>query len=107
MAGGAGLPPAPQSQTMKLVKTVSSNGLYTLVVNETWCKGCRICVDLCPTHVLEMVEAPDRWEGAIVRVAQMDACNGCGICEVECPDFAISVYAPEKKKPVKAGETAK
>lgn len=92
---------------MKLVKTVSANGLYTLVVNETWCKGCRICVDLCPTHVLEMVEAPDRWEGAIVRVAQMDACNGCGICEAECPDFAISVYAPEKKKPGKPVETAK
>jgi 2-oxoglutarate ferredoxin oxidoreductase subunit delta len=87
---------------MKLVSSVSSDGRYTLVINETWCKGCRICAVLCPTQVLEMVDAPDRWEGAIVRVANMDACTGCGICEVECPDFAISVTAPEKKKPAKA-----
>jgi 2-oxoglutarate ferredoxin oxidoreductase subunit delta len=92
---------------MKLVKTVSTNGLYTLVINETWCKGCRICAELCPTHVLEMVDAPDRWEGMIVRVANMDACNGCAICEVECPDFAISVTAPEKKKAAPAKEAAR
>ena len=91
---------------MKLVKSVSSNGDYSLVVNETWCKGCRICVDLCPKKVLEMAEAPDRWEGSIVRVANMDACNGCNVCEVECPDFAITVYAPEKKKPGKSAEAA-
>jgi NAD-dependent dihydropyrimidine dehydrogenase PreA subunit len=51
-----------------------------------------------------MIEAPDRWEGSIVQVAAMDSCNGCGICEAECPDFAIVVYAPEKKKPAKSAE---
>jgi 2-oxoglutarate ferredoxin oxidoreductase subunit delta len=90
--------------TIKLVESVSTGGAYRLVVNETWCKGCRICVDLCPQNVLSMVEAHDRWEGAIVKVTNMDACNGCGICEVECPDFAITVYAPEKKKAGKAAE---
>jgi 2-oxoglutarate ferredoxin oxidoreductase subunit delta len=91
-------------QNMILVTSVSSNGSFKLVVNETWCKGCRVCVDLCPQDVLEMVEASDRWEGVIVKVTKMDACNGCGICEVECPDFAISVFAPEKKKSGKAAE---
>ncbi len=81
-----------------MVTTISTNGEYKLVVNEVWCKGCRICVDLCPQKVLDMVEAPERWEGTIVKVTNMDACNGCGICEVECPDFAISIYAPDKKK---------
>ena len=83
---------------VNIVTTVSSNGEYKLVVNEVWCKGCRICVDLCPQHVLEMVEAPQRWEGTVVKVTKMDACNGCGICEVECPDFAITAFAPDKKK---------
>jgi Pyruvate/2-oxoacid:ferredoxin oxidoreductase delta subunit len=86
---------------MNIVESVSANGAYKLVVNETWCKGCRICVDLCPTKTLSMVESPDRWEGAIVKVTAMEACNGCGICEVECPDFAITVFA-DKKKPAKA-----
>ena len=86
---------------MKVVESVSQSGIFKLVVNETWCKGCRICVDLCPTKTLEMIESPDRWEGSIVKVTNMEACNGCGICEVECPDFAISVFS-EKKKPAKS-----
>ncbi len=86
---------------MSIVESVSQNGLYKLVVNEHWCKGCRICVDLCPTKTLDMVASPDRWEGVIVKVVNMEACNGCGICEVECPDFAIAIFA-DKKKPVKA-----
>lgn len=90
---------------MNLVKSISSNSEYSLVVNETWCKGCRICVDLCPSHVLEMVEANDRWEGTVVKVKLMDSCNGCGICEIECPDFAITVFSPDKKKPTKPTET--
>lgn len=92
---------------MEVVKSVSSSGLYILEINETWCKGCRICVDLCPQKVLEMVEAPYRWEGTVVKVKNMDACNGCGICEVECPDFAIAVTAPEKKKAAKPTGSAK
>ena len=84
--------------TVHMVTTISTSGEYKLVVNEVWCKGCRICVDLCPSKVLDMVEAPERWEGTIVKVTNIDACNGCSICEVECPDFAISVFAPDKKK---------
>jgi 2-oxoglutarate ferredoxin oxidoreductase subunit delta len=91
---------------LKFVESVSTDSQFKLLVNETWCKGCRICVDLCPQHVLIMVEASDRWEGSIVKVEKMDACNGCGICEVECPDFAISVTAPEKKKSGKTAEAA-
>ncbi|MCC6477028.1 4Fe-4S binding protein [bacterium] len=88
---------------IKFVESESSNKLYRLVVNETWCKGCKICVDMCPTKTLAMVEAPDRWEGSIVKVVAMDACTGCGVCEAECPDFAIVVHAPEKKKAAAGG----
>ncbi len=88
---------------MSLVETVSANGQFKLLVHETWCKGCRICVDLCPTKTLAMVESPDRWEGSIVKVTNMEACNGCGICEAECPDFAISIFAEGKSKPAAGG----
>ena len=88
---------------MSLVETSSANAQFKLIVNETWCKGCRICVDLCPTDTLVMMESPDRWEGSIVKVANMEACNGCGICEVECPDFAISIFAAGKVKAAAGG----
>lgn len=88
---------------MSLVETTSANGQFKLLVNETWCKGCRICVDLCPTKTLVMVESPDRWEGSIVKVENIEVCNGCGICEVECPDFAISIFAANKLRPASGG----
>lgn len=82
---------------MSIVESTSANGMFRLVINEPWCKGCRICVDLCPTKTLSMEESPDRWEGVVAKVTDMEACNGCGICEAECPDFAITVFADKKK----------
>ena len=61
-------------------------------VIEDYCKGCEICVALCPTQVLEMKADPTRWVGAIVKVVRPEACTRCMLCEVHCPDFAIKVY---------------
>lgn len=54
-------------------------------VNENYCKGCGICVEFCPTNVLEL-------EGFVVKVVNADACIGCNQCELRCPDFAIQVH---------------
>ncbi len=61
-------------------------------VIEEFCKGCNICVDVCPTNVLEMKPDPTRWVGAVVVVARPEACTRCMLCEIHCPDFAIKVY---------------
>jgi 2-oxoglutarate ferredoxin oxidoreductase subunit delta len=53
-----------------------------------FCKGCEICVKLCPTKVLGM-------EMFTVKVVDIDKCTICMACELRCPDFAIFV---EKKK---------
>ena len=52
---------------------------------ERYCKGCSICVEFCPTKVLEM-------DGFVVKVANADACIACNQCELRCPDFAIKVH---------------
>ncbi|HKM39187.1 MAG TPA: 4Fe-4S binding protein [bacterium] len=54
-------------------------------INETWCKGCGICIAFCPTNVLEA------GEDGIVFAARPEACTRCGLCELRCPDYAISV----------------
>jgi len=51
---------------------------------ERYCKGCSICVEFCPTKVLEM-------DAFVVKVANADACIACMQCELRCPDFAIKV----------------
>ena len=52
-----------------------------------YCKGCEVCVKLCPTQVLGM-------EMFKVKVVDIDKCIICNACELRCPDFAIFV---EKK----------
>ena len=54
-----------------------------------YCKGCDICVKLCPMHVLEM-------ESFKVKVVDAEKCNACMYCEMRCPDFAISVEKKER-----------
>jgi NAD-dependent dihydropyrimidine dehydrogenase PreA subunit len=86
-----------------LVVTKSEKTGHAIAIDEALCKGCTICVEICPKDVLEMVDMIDRWEGATVRVRDIDACIACFICEHECPDFALLVYAAAKKpKPVEA-----
>jgi len=66
-------------------------------INEAWCKGCVICVELCPEDVLVM-------ETGKAKVAQLDLCTACGLCELRCPDFAIVVVDKGKAERAKQGE---
>lgn len=62
-----------------------------IAVNEDWCKGCHICVQVCPHHVLE-VDAEAYLRGFHpVRVARPEDCTVCRQCELLCPDLAIAV----------------
>jgi 2-oxoglutarate ferredoxin oxidoreductase subunit delta len=58
--------------------------LPDIIIHEKMCKSCSICVDFCPTNVLEI-------KGACVHVRDLDACTRCQLCELRCPDFAIQV----------------
>lgn len=57
--------------------------LPDIQVNRKWCKGCGICIALCPQDVF----AADR-DGKPL-IAQPEQCIWCERCEIYCPDFAI------------------
>jgi len=46
------------------------------------CEGCGNCVDLCPTHVVDLVNG----KAAIVNP---EGCDYCTDCETFCPSAAI------------------
>jgi indolepyruvate ferredoxin oxidoreductase, beta subunit len=59
----------------------------TLAIEPLWCKGCDICVKVCPERCLAL----DAQQIAYLKTPS--ACTGCRVCEWLCPDFAISVKA--------------
>jgi len=62
-----------------------------IVINTEWCKGCHICVEVCPRQVLE-VDANVFLRGFHpVQVVQGENCTVCRQCELLCPDLAIAV----------------
>ena len=65
---------------------------FNVSVNMGWCKGCSLCMGVCPKSVLEMSE---RIKSTPVRE---DDCIGCRQCENICPDLAITVIERDGKE---------
>ncbi|MEE9285795.1 MAG: 4Fe-4S dicluster domain-containing protein [Dehalococcoidia bacterium] len=62
------------------------------------CKGCEICIKVCPVHVLEMSR---EFNALGYRYPiLLDGCTGCEMCALICPDFSFTaVYRniPDKR----------
>lgn len=71
-----------------LCVTTPKGHRFTII--KRFCKGCRICVDFCPTGTLDL---DDRFK---ITVAHPEKCIGCRMCEMRCPDMAIYVKKSER-----------
>ena len=69
---------------------VSEKDGRKITIIPRYCKGCDICVKLCPKSVLEIKDFK-------VHVARIEDCNECMLCEIRCPDFAIEVAGKKGK----------
>ncbi len=49
-----------------------------IIIKENWCKGCEICVELCPTDAIEMKDFK-------VVIKDEDKCIACIQCALRCP----------------------
>ena len=56
-----------------------------VVIFGLWCKGCGLCVEFCPTGVLELNEDDHP------VVVYPEKCTACHWCDTHCPDLAIVV----------------
>lgn len=63
---------------------------YDVVIDESHCRSCDICVRFCPTNVLVSVPPLNK-----AKVANIDACTGCNLCKLLCPEWAVAVHVRE------------
>ena len=54
------------------------------------CKGCGLCVSVCPKGVLKMFDDTND-HGYFYLVSDGD-CSGCRNCYLVCPDACVSVF---------------
>ena len=76
----------------------------TVTIDQELCKGCLLCVPVCPPRVLVMSETVNR-KGYRYPLL-LDGCTGCELCAKVCPDFCFEVYREPNQRAARAGHMA-
>ena len=64
-----------------------------VVVNSQRCKGCNLCVGVCPADVLELQPREVNDKGYhFVYTKNPEACTGCASCGWICLDGCLTIY---------------
>jgi len=61
------------------------------------CKGCELCVSVCPKDCIELDTGMVNVKG-VNPAKYVGGCVGCGSCVQVCPDVCIELYKEEKAK---------
>ncbi len=66
--------------------------MQKVIVDENVCKGCGLCVSVCPKKILELDGSRVNNKGYNPAICiDEDACISCAFCATICPDTAIAV----------------
>lgn len=73
-------------------KTKPSSAAGHIVIAAEECKGCGLCIDVCPPKILRFSESFNRM-GYHPAEYLGSGCTGCGVCFYVCPEpGAITVF---------------
>lgn len=67
--------------------SVAVEPIISVLADEDACRGCGLCVALCPYGALEIEHTP---KGRKVHVIDV-ACKGCGVCAATCYQHALTI----------------
>ena len=71
---------------------------YLHVIDSDRCKGCGLCVTVCPKKVLEISDKINAKGYFPVFQARPDDCIHCSMCCIMCPDVAITITETADEK---------
>lgn len=62
-----------------------------IVLDKEKCKGCFLCISVCPQKVLkkDMTVSSKGFYTVMVDETRVNNCIGCAICAKKCPSMAI------------------
>ncbi|WP_435051673.1 4Fe-4S binding protein [Desulfoferrobacter suflitae] len=78
---------AARAATILAQKSIEVEGVVS-TVDETLCRGCGKCVEVCPYGAPQLVEVA---QDVHVSRIQEALCKGCGACAVACPTGAAAI----------------
>ena len=62
-----------------------------IVIDETKCKACYLCIDECPKKLLRKSSKTNKLGDYTVEFCDpKNECLGCAMCARRCPDLAIT-----------------
>ncbi len=65
-----------------------------IMIKTDRCKGCELCISVCPKKILKINEAQINIRGYHpASIMNEELCIACANCAVMCPDGSINVYA--------------
>lgn len=67
-----------------------------LMIDKDRCKGCGLCVTVCPKQILYLDNSAVNALG-YHPVAANDGCIACGFCSTICPDVVFAIYRDVKE----------
>jgi len=65
---------------------------FKVVFNPENCKGCELCIAVCPKHVIGMSKHVNALGYFTACAERPEDCIGCIGCGLICPDGAIEVF---------------
>jgi 2-oxoglutarate ferredoxin oxidoreductase subunit delta len=68
-----------------------TKGRITIIVEEDICKGCGLCVEVCPRKAMRFTEHINSRGFHPAYLADPESCTGCAQCALMCPDACIKI----------------
>ncbi len=77
-------------------------GKGKLLLRTNRCKGCELCISVCPKKILELDKIHVNSKGYHpIHITKPEECIGCASCALMCPDGVINVYTEKEAAKMK------